>query len=121
MNYTFGLKAKDRMFGEDVSSRSPRIRPLRRSSGLPIQSATSLPGFSGLSAFSTFSLPGGGPSLTNFRVQFYRGALQFQSLLINEMGPPVLLPALFVVLRAERLLFPVTDGVDKIPLHSSRY
>ena len=58
------------------------------------------------SAFSTFSLPGGGPSLTNFRVQFYRGALQFQSLLINEMGPPVLLPAFFVVLRTERPFFP---------------
>lgn len=50
-----------------------------------------------------------------------RPSASFQSLVINEMGPPVLLPALFVVLRAERPFFPVTDGVDKIPLHSSRY
>jgi hypothetical protein len=45
----------------------------------------------------------------------------FQSLLINEMGPPVLLPALFAVLDAERLFFAVTDGFDTIGSHSSRY
>jgi hypothetical protein len=38
-----------------------------------------LPEFSGLSAFSTCSPPGGGPRPTNFRVQFYRGALQLPS------------------------------------------
>jgi hypothetical protein len=42
-------------------------------------------------------------------------------LLVNEMSPPVLLPAFFGVLRAERFFLAVTDGVDAVSCHPGRY